>query len=114
MRQVCRMDKRSTGSVAPYRRSILVIFLIAAVFILGYIAATVETLPPDTDAYRRIATNLQAKGIYSLDGETPTAYRPPGYVIFICLVEGVTGNARLVLYLQAVIQVFFLILCQYK
>lgn len=37
---------------------------------------------PDEQEYHTIASHVVELGRYSLDGETPTAYRPPGYPLF--------------------------------
>lgn len=37
----------------------------------------------DEHEYFTIANNLVAKGVYSLDGVHPTAFRPPGYPLFL-------------------------------
>jgi len=40
---------------------------------------------PDERQYAEIARNIIRINMFSLDGETPTAYRPPGYPIFLLL-----------------------------
>ena len=42
---------------------------------------------PDEREYLTLADNLIASGRYTLDGATPTAYRPPGYVWFLTLLR---------------------------
>lgn len=37
----------------------------------------------DEDEYYKLASHLVKKGFYSLNGETPTAWRPPGYPFFL-------------------------------
>lgn len=39
----------------------------------------------DEKEYLRIATELVRSGIYTLDGTTPTAFRPPGYPAFLAI-----------------------------
>jgi 4-amino-4-deoxy-L-arabinose transferase-like glycosyltransferase len=40
---------------------------------------------PDERDYYTLAENLAVKRIYSLDGSQPTAYRPPGYPLFMSI-----------------------------
>jgi len=39
----------------------------------------------DEEIYFRLAHNLVSQGFYSLNGQTPTAYRPPGYPFLLSL-----------------------------
>jgi 4-amino-4-deoxy-L-arabinose transferase-like glycosyltransferase len=65
----------------------------------GYAATLGSQLRfPDEHDYVTIATNLAHRGTYSLDGVTPTAFRPPGYPTLLAALQvlgiGVRG-ARL-------------------
>jgi 4-amino-4-deoxy-L-arabinose transferase-like glycosyltransferase len=45
-----------------------------------------------SDSYTDIAANVVRNGIYSLDGVTPTAYRPPAYPFFLVPLIWVFGD----------------------
>jgi hypothetical protein len=66
---------------------LLLSILVASVLIagLGYSILLGDTWRyyPDEWEYTTLATNIATQGIYTLDGEAPTAYRPPGYPIFL-------------------------------
>lgn len=47
---------------------------------------------PDEWEYLTLAENLVTQGIYSLDGEHPTAYRPPGYPLVLAFVRWLGGE----------------------
>jgi len=70
------------------RKSDLVLyFLVALLLILGsayaaYLGNTLRFLPDELD-YRDLAQNLVATGMYTLDGKQPTAYRAPGYPVYL-------------------------------
>jgi 4-amino-4-deoxy-L-arabinose transferase-like glycosyltransferase len=83
--------------------SLVLIFVAALALRLTYMKAGAGGALQDTDAYRVIAGNiLEGKG-YTLDGSAPTAYRAPGYVLFITLVEWVFGGAGAVLWIQCLL-----------
>ena len=80
-------EKAALSFVARNERE-LVAALMACV-LLGGVAYTLllgETLRyPDEREYVRIASHLNAGRGYTLDGATPTAYRPPGYTVLCAL-----------------------------
>ena len=61
--------------------------MIVAVFATATIAYSVKLGDnlryPDESEYLRLANNLATTGHYSLDGTTPTAYRPPAYPLLL-------------------------------
>jgi 4-amino-4-deoxy-L-arabinose transferase-like glycosyltransferase len=64
-------------------------FLVALLLILGsayavYLGNTVRFYPDECD-YIDLAQNLVGTGIYTLDGKQPTAYRPPGYPLYLAI-----------------------------
>lgn len=64
---------------------------------------------PDEAEYLSIAESLVGSGIYSLDGDMPTAYRPPAYPMFLSLLLRSTSNIKLIRIANFVI--FALALC---
>jgi 4-amino-4-deoxy-L-arabinose transferase-like glycosyltransferase len=65
----------------------LLYFLVALLLILGsaysiYNGNTVRFYPDECD-YSDLAQNLAATGVFTLDGQHQTAYRPPGYPVFL-------------------------------
>jgi len=46
----------------------------------------------DERDYWAIATNITEKGMYSLDGSQPTAYRPPGYPLWLAMIRWLGGG----------------------
>jgi 4-amino-4-deoxy-L-arabinose transferase-like glycosyltransferase len=61
---------------------VIAVVLAAGVLYSFYLGDTLRFLPDERD-YVTLAENLVARGIYSLDGENPTAYRAPGYPLFL-------------------------------
>ena len=49
----------------------------------------------DEKEYYILASNLSSQHEYSLDGETPTAFRPPGYPIFLSIFPSLSFNIPL-------------------
>jgi len=67
----------------------IIAFLITFVILSGvgysvYLGNTLRFLPDEQDYYD-IATNIVRQFSYSLNGENPTAYRPPGYPLFLSM-----------------------------
>lgn len=91
----------STGSKSGY--ILLVIFLMALCLRLIYVGCVVKTLPPDTDGYRTIAENLLSGAGFSWEPPTPTAYRPPGYPLFLAGAFKLFGSRWAPLYLQCLL-----------
>lgn len=94
------------------RFSLLLIFLLALGFRLGYQHMAVVTVPIRGDAaqYLHIALNLLHEGVFSLSppgsaAVVPDDYRSPGYPLFLLAVIGSVGESpiwyALVLTLQA-------------
>lgn len=48
----------------------------------------------DERDYWAIATCITEKGMYSLDGSQPTAYRPPGFPLWLALIRWLGGGIR--------------------
>lgn len=74
-------------TVLEQKSSLVVVCLIAILFIAGFIYSVIlgDTLRyhPDEWDYRDLVRNLITTRSYSLDGDTLTAYRPPGYPLFL-------------------------------
>ncbi len=82
-------------SIIRYDRQLLVL-LLALVVILGavysiFLGDELKFLPDEAD-YFALTQNLVEKGVYSLDGTTPSAYRPPGYVWLLTPVRALGGG----------------------
>lgn len=58
--------------------------VLGGVFYSIHLGDTLRFLPDERDYYT-LAENLVVKHIYSLDGSQPTAYRPPGYPLFLSI-----------------------------
>lgn len=81
------LDKRSTIIVAV----IVVIVILSGIIYSLYLGDVLRFLPDEKDYYD-LATNITTKGIFSLDGETSTAYRPPGYPLFLSVFRFLGGG----------------------
>ncbi|MCL5998251.1 MAG: glycosyltransferase family 39 protein [Chloroflexi bacterium] len=91
-------------------RYALVVFMVALLLRLGYLAWRWPLLPDwnvDATGYHQLAVNLVQRGIFSLNTEPPfhpDAIRTPGYPLFIAAVYVLTGiSPRAVLVVQAVL-----------
>ena len=92
-------------------------FLVTLFLILGsayaiYLGNTLRFYPDEWD-YRNLAQNLVATGIYTRDGKQPTAFRPPGYPVYLATLAFLGGNVvhfRLLNFLALAI----VICCVYK
>ncbi len=82
---------------------ICVIFMVALALRLAWVQADVPSTPEDTDAYGLIASHLLAGRGYSIDGSSPTAYRAPGFPLFVALVQWAFGGVRAVLWAQCIL-----------
>jgi len=65
------------------RSIILIIFLIIALGIFYSLDIGDKFRYPDEQQYYQLAKNLASQFHYSLSGESPTAYRPPGYPVLL-------------------------------
>lgn len=74
-------------------RRLALLFLIALVIrgTLGLVL--VDTFPPVIEEYTKIAWNLLDGNGYSMDGATATAYRTPGYPLYLVGVGLVSGRS---------------------
>ncbi|MCD6404833.1 MAG: glycosyltransferase family 39 protein [Planctomycetes bacterium] len=94
------MTDRASKSRRWRAGALLVIFAVALGLRLLYVHGSLPGPPPDTDGYLGIGANLAAgKGFSNDDGRT-TAYRPPGYPLFIAAVEKAGGGPWAVIWLQ--------------
>lgn len=92
-------------------------FLVTLFLILGsayavYLGNTLRFYPDEWD-YRDLAQNLVTTGMYTLDGKQPTAYRPPGYPVYLATMAFLGGKVvhfRLMNFLALAI----VICCVYK
>jgi len=65
------------------------VFAVMVLVAVGYALSLGEQLRfPDELDYTTIASNLSAGRGFSLDGEQPTAYRPPGYALVVLAAQG--------------------------
>lgn len=74
---ISRLEKNS---------GVVLVALILAMIFAGTIYSFVlgnDLRYPDEREYYQIARNMALSGNFSLDGEKPTAYRPPGYSFFL-------------------------------
>lgn len=80
--------------------------IVAAIGLLDVVERKGET-PPGSPSYERIADNLLQSGTYSLDGESPTAYRMPLYPAFVAAVKLLGGDhwVALLLALQSALTI---------
>jgi hypothetical protein len=74
----------------------IVSFLVVAVFLAGlfysnYLGEDLRYLPDEAE-YVTLAHHLSEEELYSIDGEQPTAYRPPGYPALLSLVSMLGGG----------------------
>jgi hypothetical protein len=79
------------------RKSIFILFLLGSLLLVGgavYSFSLGDSLRflPDEAEYVALARNLARHNIYSLDGETPTAYRPPGYPAVLSVLVRLGGD----------------------
>ncbi len=70
--------------------AINVTLLIAGLFYSVILGNTLRY--PDEKEYYAIANNLVTRGIYSIDGLHPTAYRPPGYPLLLSVLMFLGSN----------------------
>jgi hypothetical protein len=75
--------------------------LLAGLLYSDWLGDTLRYLPDEAE-YVTLANLLAEKGIYSLDGERQTAYRPPVYPAVLSLVSSLGGDIFLYRYLNFV------------
>jgi len=97
------MDQISSSRRVVARYSLPAIFVCALLLRVLYVGVALEKLPPDTDAYLAIASNLASGGGYNLEAGQPTAFRPPGYPLFLAFWKLLAPSPWAPLYLQAVL-----------
>lgn len=66
----------------PILGLVITLYVLAGVIYSLYLGSNFRYLPDEVD-YFTLASNLAFKGQYSLDGSQLTAYRPPGYPLFL-------------------------------
>jgi hypothetical protein len=79
------------------RKSIPILVILACLLLVGGIVYTARLgnslrFLTDEAEYIALARNLARHNIYSLDGETPTAYRPPGYPAVLSVLVRLGGD----------------------
>lgn len=89
------MGEKMTGMF--WQRMAWILPLIAAMVYIPYLNSGL--LFPDEREYYAIAHNLISAGFYSIDGVTATAYRPPGYPLFLAAMMMISSN---VIWLKAI------------
>jgi hypothetical protein len=83
-------------SILERKSDRILYLLVALVLVLGsaysiYLGNTVRFYPDECD-YSDLAHNLAVTGMYTLDGVHPTAYRPPGYPVYLAALALLGGN----------------------
>jgi hypothetical protein len=79
------------------RKSVFIFVLLASLLLVGgavdsfSLGDSLRFLPDEAE-YVALARNLARHNIYSLDGETPTAYRPPGYPAVLSVLVRLGGD----------------------
>ncbi|MCK4901671.1 MAG: glycosyltransferase family 39 protein, partial [Anaerolineales bacterium] len=63
---------------------LVTLVILSGVVYSVYLGDALRFLPDEQD-YFDLATNVAFQFLYSLDGENPTAYRPPGYPLFLSI-----------------------------
>ncbi len=63
---------------------LVTLVILSGVVYSVYLGDALRFLPDEKDYYD-LATNVAFQLSYSLDGENPTAYRPPGYPLFLSI-----------------------------
>lgn len=58
---------------------------------------------PDEIEYIQIAKNLTNSGVFSIDGQNPSAYRPPLYPLFIAIPYYLTSNVLSIKFIQLIV-----------
>jgi hypothetical protein len=64
--------------------AVLMLVVASGVVYSTYLGDSLRFLPDEQD-YLTLAEKIATRGFYTLDGEYPTAYRPPGYPLFLSL-----------------------------
>ena len=88
------LSSRATGwLLAGAFVSALVIRLAVTVAFTGLGAPPNLSANPDQDEYERITYNVSRGAGYSMNGETPTAVRPPGFTLTLLPVYKIFGRS---------------------
>jgi len=66
--------------------SLTVAVFLAGLFYSSYLGDALRYLPDEAE-YVTLAHHLSEEGFYSIDGEVPTAYRPPGYPALLSILS---------------------------
>ncbi len=81
---VRRLVRTLNENASAFTLALLALFLLGGLLYSHHLGNTLRFLPDERE-YLTLADNLATTGRYTLDGTTPTAYRPPGYVFFLAL-----------------------------
>ena len=92
---------RSTSGDGVWRRAFLLCILGGAIVNALLVVAFWMATDPETEwlgsrSYTIIADNVIDRGFYSLDGELPTAWRPPAYPLMLAGIKRVFGSHWLI------------------
>lgn len=114
IKRVKNIVERRNGQVVAVS---VALTILAGMIYSFYLGNKLRFLPDEQD-YLTIATHLAQQGIYSLDGRTPTAFRPPGYPLILSglqLVNAGVVAARSLnyIFLGISIYIFYLILIEH-
>jgi 4-amino-4-deoxy-L-arabinose transferase-like glycosyltransferase len=98
------MTDQASADKRKYVVQYVGVFVIAVALRFAYVAFMTGPSPLDTDAYLAIAQNLVSGHGFALADGSLTAYRPPGYPVFIAAIQFVTGHTAAVLWIQSFLQ----------
>lgn len=72
----------------PARQVVIIMLLVltGGIFYAFMLGDTIRY--PDEEEYLRIVQSLKTSGMYSRDGQNPTAFRPPGYPFYLSIIPG--------------------------
>ena len=93
---VATLDRSAAFLIENNRRILIVVLILlvaSGVVYSLYLGDNLRFLPDERD-YFALAKNIATRGAYTLDGEHPTAFRPPGYPLFLSVFYSI--GARLV------------------
>ncbi len=86
----------------------LLLFLVVAAnfYYFGYLDHRVKNLEGDETEFNMYARNITQNNIYSMDGKNFSAWREPGYILFIVLIYKIFGTENIMA--VQIFQAFFL------